>query len=376
MLSDKIKFFKSIKFRLALIYSLVLFLFSGTFVLGINLYINDILQKNPPRNYRVFQQRPFIDLDLIEQERIKQIRQDDLANIKQASLFTLFPLAGFSFILGYIIAYKSLEPLSLLQKKINSLQESSLGSQADIVSEDEIGSLAKSFNEMSVRLKESFEIQSQFVEDASHELRTPLTVIYTNLDTILFDKNVSKQELLNKLKLTLDQIKDLNKLTDNLLALSNTSSNQKESYDLRNIIQKEINKFESLMSEKKITYFWNWPDKAFFKKIDPISFGRVIHNLIENAIKYGKSEIEIKLFKKIDLFSDEDRVVIQVIDNGKGVSENDKHKIFDRFFMADQSRNKKGFGLGLAIVKKIIKDNNGSIKYFRKNNKTVFEIIL
>lgn len=378
MLLDKINFFKSIKFRLALIYSLILFVFSGTFVLGINIYINDILQKNPPRYYRVFQNRAFIDLDSLEQERIKQIRQDDLANIKQASLIGLFPLAGFSFVLGYIIAYKSLEPLTSLQKKINSLKESSLGSQADIISEDEIGSLAQSFNEMSIRLKESFETQSQFVEDASHELRTPLTIMHTNLDTILIDDKATKQDLIDNIKLALEQVRDLTLLTNNLLTLSKVNINFKEKVDLRNIIQKEINKFENIIENKSIKLVWEWPDKPFVKKIDSITFGRVIYNLLDNAIKYGDSKLEIKLFDKLDIFSKEKKVIIQLIDNGMGIPREYQDKIFDRFSRLDESRNKniQGFGLGLAIVKKIVEDHNGHIKYFRKNSKTVFEIII
>lgn len=383
MLSDKIKFFKSIKFRLALIYSLILFLFGGTFVLGINIYINDILHKNPPQHYRVFKNRAFLDLDFLEQERIRQIRQDDLSNIKRASLLGLFPLAGLSFILGYIIAYKSLEPLSLLQKKINSLQESSLGTQADIISEDEIGSIAKSFNEMSIRLKESFDIQSQFVEDASHELRTPLTIMHTNFDTILMDTTVSKQDLIDNISVSLKQVKELTLLTDNLLTLSGTSSNCNEKIDLRNLIQKEINKFDDIVKEKSIDFIWQWPEKPFIKELDIISFGRVIYNLIDNAIKYSdnnqnKSQIEIKLFDKIDIFSRDKKIIIQIIDNGIGIPKEYQDKIFDRFFRIEESRNKSvsGFGLGLPIVKKIVEDNKGRIRYFRKDNQTVFEIII
>jgi len=379
MLLDKIKLFNSLKFKLALVYSLILFIFCGSFVLGINLYINDILQKNPPRHYRVFQNRPFLDLDVLEQERIRQIRQDDLSNIKKASLIGLFPLAGLSFVLGYIIAYKSLEPLSLLQKKINSLQESSLGSQADIISEDEIGSLAQSFNEMSIRLKESFELQSQFIEDASHELRTPLTIMHTNFETILLDETISKQGLVDKVRISLRQVKDLTLLTNSLLTLSSKNSNFREKVDLRNLIQKEINKFDDIVKEQKINLIWEWPEKALIKELDPISFGRVIYNLIDNAIKYNnhnKSQIEIKLFDKIDIFSRDKKIIIQIIDNGVGIPKEYQDKIFDRFSRLDKSRNKtkSGFGLGLAIVKKIVEEHKGRIRYFRQNNNTIFEI--
>ena len=368
-MNKKLNFFKTIRFKLTLLYSLIVFVFCGLLVLGLNLYIDKYFNSEPN-----FERTPdmvminrfpgpnvlihFNQLQEEEQAVVKAIRANDLAQIRAISIYALIPIALLSFALGYILSGRFLDPIHKLKNNIDKLTRTDLGKKIPVEIEDEVGGLIMSFNELSERLKNSFEVQERFVQDASHEIKTPLTIIQTNLDTVVDDPNATKDELNDSIANALKGVKELRKLTDYLLDLTVNQEVTLKETDLGKFVDEQIGSISQLAKSSDLNIETNIKDeksKGILIEADDMFLGRAVFNLLENAIKY--KDVSLKKgesFVSIDIKKDLKNAFLTIKDNGVGIPEAHQKKIFDRFFRVDKSRNKKtgGFGLGLAISKK------------------------
>ena len=364
---SKIKFTKSLRFRLTLLYSAILFIFTATFVLAVNLYLNDYFNREPPEmpEQNTFHPPiPFREMDEDQLFQIMEIRQNDLKRIQQISIISLAPISLASFGLGYLISGYFLSPLKELRKKLSELENNTLGKTIKVEEDDEIGELTKNFNEMSIRLKRSFDSQTQFVEDASHEIRTPLTIIQTNLDTIKKPNEQIKTALLG--------IKRLAHLTESLLTLTNTTNLPKAEKDIRTVIREQCDLLGAYAKKQYVKLEVVLPTKPVIRKINRDQLGRAIFNLIDNGIKYSSG---VKLPRVVVTLSEKgDKAIISIKDNGLGIPKDKKVLVFNRFYRVDKSRSRRtgGFGLGLAITKKIIEEHSGKISFSSKKGRTEF----
>ncbi len=376
--------FKTIRFKLTVIYSLVILVFSLSLILIFNIYFNNYFRNDPFIEVNTFQTplgrfRQFNNLNSDEANLIRNYRLNDLRNIQTLSLISVIPITVLSLLIGYYISGVFLKPIDDLRFKIEKLKVERLGERLEKVSDDEVGKLIDSFNDMSVRLKDAFNSQSRFVQDASHELKTPLAIIQLNLDTILDDKNATKIELRDAITNSLKAIKRINKLTEDLLELSIANSFKREEVSLSKLILEQLDILKPEAKRNNVKLIFN-NDKKNSKKdydtkylVNQYKFGRAIFNLIENGIKYSNEDNgEVT----INLKETNNNILIEVIDNGKGFDINEKDMIFERFYQIDKSRSNKGFGLGLSIVKKIIEEHNGAIEVLREDNLTKFIIKL
>lgn len=202
--------------------------------------------------------------------------------------------------------------------------------------------------------------QIAFIASASHELRTPLAVILSSAECC-------SDASLNKQKKFLNTIKKegllMSLLINDMLTLSSSDSQcfsiQKKPTELDTLLMNSYESFEPLAKEKQLSLSIKLPDNALPLCIcDSDRISQVISILIQNAISYTPEHGEINLslsFKKKYFY-------ISVSDNGIGISNEDKRKIFDRFYRGEKSRSTKGhFGLGLSIASEIIKSHNGNI---------------
>jgi two-component system sensor histidine kinase ArlS len=374
------KFTKSLKFKLTIWYSVLLSLFCIIFVVAINIWLNNYMQKNitvPMRGYwgEIIEDRPlFRNLTEDQITIITESRLADLQNIKDVTLYSIIPLVLLSFLGGYFIADVMLKPLTKLTKEMKSKSSENLANEIEFDDNgDEISELIKSFNIMSRRLGKSFESQKQFVENASHELKTPLAIIQANLDTALEDGSVSKKELREILESSKDNVKFMNKLTEDLLLFSVLEQDiETEDVNLKNVINQSIKGLESIAKENGITIKKFFDKSKFIIKANSVLLQRAVMNILENAIKYSEgSLIEISLKRK------DNKLQIVIEDNGKGISKEHLEKIFDRFYRVDKSRSREtgGSGLGLSITKNIIEKFDGEITVESENNKGTTFII-
>lgn len=211
-------------------------------------------------------------------------------------------------------------------------------------------------------IQEMVEEQNRFISDASHELRTPLTALKSSLEVNLRDKNLTIENAKKTMSESIEDINDLQRLSDSLLNLSQYqkpffSVNIKD-ISLNVCINEAVKKLTSLAKQKQIT---------IKKNVEEINIKGIKDDLInlfvivlDNAIKYSPKKTSIKIItKKIN-----NQIIIEIKDQGISIEKKDLPFIFDRFFRADQSRSKEkvvGYGLGLSIAKKIVLNHHGKI---------------
>ncbi len=359
------KFFKSLKFKMSLLYSGILLVFCAGFLIVTNVFMDQYMRKDPasPRPVVFDVEVPGGWEELSEDSKvlIRQSRQNDLINIRLISIYSIIPFVVLSFVGGYLIADNSLKPLERLNDEMKKKSAKNLGEKIDFVDNgDEISELIKSFNDMSEQLSRSFEAQKEFVENASHELKTPLAIIQANVDSILADSKIDKNDLLSMLEDSRSSILFMNKLTEDLLLLSLVDVDfEREKLNLRNVLEEAVVDARKLVDGEKFEIVLN-DGEGVDVRGNRVLLKRAFQNLIENSIKYSKGR---KLV--VDIEKKESDIKLVFKDDGMGVPKDKQEKIFDRFYRVDKSRSRKtgGSGLGLAITKEIIEKHKGTIKY-------------
>lgn len=221
-------------------------------------------------------------------------------------------------------------------------------------------------------VEETMEKQKQFISDASHELKTPLAVIEANADVLESEVGSSKW-----MEYIQSEISSMDKLINNLLLLAKTekepSLNINEEINLSEEIMLTCSMFESMAYEKKVKMNYNTADNIKIKAYKE-DIKQVISILVDNAIKHTKEDGNIF----IELQKERNGVLIQVKNEGEPIPEDERNKIFERFYRVDKSRNRKEkrYGLGLAIAKSIVEKYNGKIDVLCQNGVTNFRVFI
>lgn len=225
-------------------------------------------------------------------------------------------------------------------------------------------------------IQEMVEDQRRFVADSSHELRTPLTSLKIATEVALRDKKLSTTEAKSILKDNLLEINKLSHLSDNLLRLAQYDS-QKTKVSLSRVSSKKIStqaveNVSLLAKNKKITI--ENEVKNFHITGNEVELVDLLVILLDNAIKYSPENSLIKL----DSRKTKNFLYLSVIDQGEGIPESDRTRVFERFYRSDKSRTgAAGFGLGLSIAKRIADSHRGTIKVSgRTGGGSQFEIKL
>lgn len=225
-------------------------------------------------------------------------------------------------------------------------------------------------------IEEALEQQNRFIADASHELRTPLAALKASIEVALRDKKIKKKEVLDVLESNLEDVDNLNVLTDNLLYLSKYEQGYDdlvfEQINIAEVIENAHKKISALAKRKDIKVEIIAEDA--YLEADEIALKKLLLVLLDNAVKYTPENGTVLVTAK----SDKKHVFIEVKDTGIGIDEENIQYIFERFYRVDQSRSKTetpGFGLGLSMVKEIVDLHRGSIKVTSIQNKgTTFVI--
>ena len=218
---------------------------------------------------------------------------------------------------------------------------------------------------------ETFNKQKQFIADASHELKTPIAVIMANSEAL--EKEPNEKKWLNNIK---SESERMNELITNLLDLAKLENGKnKEIYnveDLSKIAEMSVLTFESLMFENKIKFEYNI-QKDLKLKCNSVQIKQLIAILLDNAIKHSEENGEINVF----LEKQKNDIILSVSNKGKEIPKEIRDKIFERFYRADESRNRESnrYGLGLAIAKNIVVNHNGKISVDCVGGYTTFKVV-
>lgn len=266
-----------------------------------------------------------------------------------------------SLLVGYLIAGRVLAPITAITAKAREIGAENLAARLP-VSEDanEFSNLATVFNQTFARLEDSFERLRRFTSDASHELRTPLTAIRSIGETALQHQTINT-ECRETIGSMLEETDRLAQTVESLLLLSRADSSalQTEPAELGDLLSEVID-FLSVLVEDRQQQLVFERNASLTIPADACMLRRAFLNLVDNAIKYApeQSRINVRMYH-----SDDHTTVVEVADQGPGIPDTEKERVFDRFYRLDtgRSRDKGGTGLGLAITKASIEAHGGSI---------------
>jgi signal transduction histidine kinase len=294
---------------------------------------------------------------------IDQASLQMLASVQNSLRQTIYVSPLFVFmavVFAWYVTRQTVSPLSAIARTAENISERNLGYRVEYYSDDEIGSLASSFNRMAERLEKAFSTQRHFISDAAHELRTPLASMKTAVSYALTKprKEENDQQLLINLY---QRMETMEKLINDLLKqakIDEDGSTRGKLVNISTLVATAAEAFEPLLEEKGIT-FNHQSENELYVKGDQKLLLRLFSNLLDNAAKNTPTGGRVSL----EAFRHDKQVVIKISDTGCGISPEHIDKIFERFYRVSSSRpSETGFGLGLSICRSIVKRHEGEIK--------------
>lgn len=263
-------------------------------------------------------------------------------------------------VIGSFVIYRSTKHWSRNLKNMSKeIRELDLSQQSQIKVPNnplEIKEVALAFNQLLIKQEEAIEREKKFITNASHDLKTPIAAIRGHVKLIQ-RRGESHPEIIPKSLSFIDtESERLEKLSHQLLILNeNRNEFLKENINFSEIVEAELNRNMSLFPRKYTSTIEN---NVMIQAVRS-DLEQIVQNLIGNAIKYSTENEGIDIQLKID----QPKIIFSVSDNGIGIDEKHKNKIFERFFRVDDSRtsNIEGSGIGLSIVKEIVEKYQGKI---------------
>jgi signal transduction histidine kinase len=270
----------------------------------------------------------------------------------------------FSVSVGYYFSHKALSPIRNLIDAVKKIREGDLRTVLPYKnSEDELSELTQLFNEMIAQIGKLIETLQISLDSIAHDIRTPLTHIANKLESKIRESDsITTKEQLGDL---LEETYSISSLINSLLELSEAQSQtlilRKENFNLREAIDECIEIYEYIIEEKK-AHIQIICEDTIFINADRNKFKRILANLIDNSLNYSSENPQIIISCRVV----DGQTVLNVIDNGKGISKNDSAHIWDRLFRGDASRNTSGSGLGLSFVKSLVDSHGWTITLIDK----------
>lgn len=275
---------------------------------------------------------------------------------------------------GYWLAARALRPIDQITSTARRISAEDLSARLNLSdTNDEVGRLANTFDDMLSRLDTSFQRERQFTTDASHELRTPLTAMQAVLGMIREKPRTTKeyQQALDDISEEVDRLRTL---TEDLLQVARGDEKQTsvfEPINLSTLIEDVSDSLYPLIEAKGLS-FQRGIEEDLWMEGDSDDLIRLFVNLLDNAIKFT-NQGEIRLTASLE----NNAIHVIVKDTGIGIDKKHLPHIFDRFYRTDLSRTTTpGSGLGLSIAKDIVQRHGGKIEATSAVNQgSVFRIV-
>ena len=289
--------------------------------------------------------------------------------VQQALISTGLAVALGMIIIAYWVSRAVITPVRSARQAAERLASGQLAERMPVRGTDDLARLAVSMNYMASelqhrirQLEELSRLQQRFVADVSHELRTPLTTVRLAAD-VLYDAHDGFPPLENRsavlMRRELDRFEAL--LAD-LLEISRFDAGAAEltldEQDLCELVRTEVDALRALAETRGVDLVVMAPEMSCAADIDQRRIGRVLRNLLTNAIEHGEGgpvEIEVAV--------NQTAVAVTVRDHGVGFDVNDSNNVFERFWRADRARARSlgGTGLGLAIAMEDVRLHGGNL---------------
>ena len=363
----------SIRVRLTLLYSVLLFGLAALVVAGVYVALSRDLDDEPisqtinvtrlmvdPRTGQVIREEQPLRAQISGLEHLVNERAlEKLRNYSFASLGVLFVA---SLGVGWLVAGRVLRPIGHITDVANEIQATDLSRRISLQGpDDELKQLADTFDAMLGRLDHAFEAQRRFIQDTSHELRNPLAVMRTNLDVALSDPDASAEDLRQAASVVVRTVDRLTHLVDDLLqfARHGAPTFAHEPVDLSDVVGEVAAEFAGAAADRGIEVDAAAPPGLWVVG-DRVALRQALHNLAGNAVRLAPEGSVVRIA------GGEDRgwVWMAVEDHGPGIPDGERDLVFQRFWRKSRADDEaeRGSGLGLTIVRQVAEGHNGEVR--------------
>lgn len=269
-------------------------------------------------------------------------------------------IGSFIILITYLQMKRIIRPLKELSESSMAIAQGDLEQHIEIDSNDEIGDLADSFNQMAADLKEQQILRKRTTADIAHELRTPLTVMQIDLESIEDGILEPDIDVIQRLQY---QVSHLGNMVNDLRILSLSDAGElvleKEILDMVPFLDGFVERMRSLGTEKQIEFIKNFKTDKALSIFDAKRITQVLTNLLHNALRHSPNNSKISF----GLEHQNKKVLISLSDQGEGIPADKLDVIFNRFYRLEEARSRDtgGSGLGLAICKNLVDEHGGKI---------------
>lgn len=279
-------------------------------------------------------------------------------NLLKISVIITLSVVVLSFILSRALTGR----ITDLLQAIRHVREGAYSHRAAVKGGDEIAQIAEEFNSLTDRLQTTEDARRRFVSDASHELKTPLAGIRLLTDSILQTENIDPAMTREFVGDIGQEAERLSRITEDLLRLTRLDSGNVEeatAVAVAPVLERVRRMLGMVAKDKGISLSFEASDDAVVLATED-DVHQILYNLIENGIKYSAAAG----FVHTNVFTEGEWVVMQVEDNGVGISDEDLPHVFERFYRVDKNRSRAigGTGLGLSIVLDTVHRRGGTIE--------------
>jgi signal transduction histidine kinase len=297
------------------------------------------------------------------------LRDHYLFSTLNKSLLLSLPFVA---LIGAILFFFLTKRLLKVSRAVRDFESGNYQSRIEINSKDEIGSLARAFNQMAAtiqghleELKKTDELRRELVANVSHDLKSPLATIQGYIETLLMKRGtLTDREEQHFLEIVLKSTRSLDRLVGNLLELSKLDTKQVEpvleTFSMTDLAQDVFMKFKPLAERHGVRLSAHTDESLCFVKADIGLIERVMSNLMDNAVKHTPLKGSVRM----DVKSDNGDVWFAVSDTGQGIPPEDIPRLFERFYIGKRrgSFHEGSVGLGLAIAQKIMQLHGSGIE--------------
>jgi len=261
---------------------------------------------------------------------------------------------------GFFFVQMILKPLRQMLGVTVKIAKGDFRSRVQILSDDEVGELGRTFNAMTDNLERTEQLRKKMVIDVAHELRAPLTNIRGYLEAMNDGVVQPDSKMIDLLH---EETLRLGNLSEDLMRLSVVDSArltlEREMIDLREFLPHCLKLFETQFAERGITTETRIADGAERIFADAEKLAQIMQNLLDNACKFASPEGHVR----VAVERAADSVKIVVANTGEKIANEELTLIFERFYRVDKSRSRErgGAGIGLAIVKDLVESHGGQV---------------
>lgn len=279
--------------------------------------------------------------------------------LKRNLIYIIIVIMLLSFIVSYFLAKKINKPILNIIDSAKELGKGNYDVKFEKSNIAELNELADVLEVAASEMNKTEELRRDLLANVSHDLKTPLTMIKAYAEKVRDLSYKDKEKREKDLNIIIEEADRLNYLVNDLLDMSKIESGVEklniEEYDLIEEIKTIVKRYEIVKETENYKFELDLPERAIIEA-DRSKINQVIYNLVNNAIEHTGDDLVVKIGVK----KEKDKYLVTITDTGKGIAEEDKKLVWNKYYKTDKrhKRNVVGSGIGLTIVKGVLESHN------------------